>query len=73
LEGIVQLIVYYVVFMIAGDFVDYFIGLGVEWIWPDAKQLSLVVFLALYFASLWVAWVLAVRLSAPKAPAQPAG
>lgn len=67
-----QLIVYYVVFMIAGDFVDYFVGLGIEWAWPDAKQLSLIVFLVLYFVSLWVAWILAVRLSEPKASAQSA-
>jgi hypothetical protein len=59
----VQLIVYYVVFMVAGDFVDYLIGLGVERIWPQA---SLITFLLLYFASLWVAWLLAVKMTEPK-------
>jgi hypothetical protein len=59
----VQLIVYYVVFMVAGDFVDYFIGLVVERIWPQA---SLLIFLLLYFASLWVAWLLAVKMTQPK-------
>jgi hypothetical protein len=58
-----QLIVYYVVFMVAGDFVDYFIGLVVERIWPQA---SLLTFLVLYFVSLWVAWLLAVKMTEPK-------
>jgi hypothetical protein len=59
----VQLIVYYLVFMVAGDFVDYLIGLGVERVWPQA---SLITFLLLYFVSLWVAWLLAVRMTEPK-------
>ena len=58
-----QLIVYYVVFMVAGDFVDYLIGLLVERVWPQA---SLISFLLLYFVSLWVAWLLAVRMTEPK-------
>jgi len=59
----VQLIVYYVVFMVTGDFVDYLIGLVVERVWPQA---SLITFLLLYFVSLWVAWLLAVRMTEPK-------
>ena len=58
-----QLIIYYVVFMVAGDFVDYLIGLLVERVWPQA---SLISFLLLYFVSLWVAWLLAVRMTEPK-------
>jgi hypothetical protein len=58
------LIAYYLVFMIAGDFAAYFIGLGVERAFGG--QVSLVVFLALYFLFLWVAWLLAVWLTAPK-------
>ena len=58
-----QLIVYYVVFMVTGDFVDYLIGLVVERVWPQA---SLITFLLLYFVSLWVAWLLAVRMTEPK-------
>ena len=54
---------YFVVFMVAGDFVDYLLGLAVERVWPQA---SLVVFLGLYFLSLWVAWLLAVRVTEPK-------
>jgi predicted membrane metal-binding protein len=68
----VQLLVYYVVFMILGDLASYVIGLFVERMWPEA---SLVVFLALYFFFLWVAWILAVKFTEPKkelahAPAQ---
>ncbi len=48
-----QLIAYYLVFMIAGDFAAYFIGLVVER--EFGGQVSLIVFLALYFAFLWVA------------------
>ena len=59
-----QLIVYYLVFMIAGDFAAYFIGLVVER--EFGGQVSLIVFLALYFAFLWVAWLLAVWFSQPK-------
>ena len=62
-----QLIVYYVAFMVAGDFVDYFIGLVVERVWPQA---SLLTFLLLYFVSLWVAWLLAVKMTEPKAVRQ---
>ena len=51
------LILYYVAFMIGGDFAAYFLGLLVEYEW--GKHVSLIVFLALYFFSL-VAWVLAV-------------
>jgi hypothetical protein len=60
----VQLIYYYVGFMVAGDVADYLIGLVVERIWPQA---SLVIFLALYFLFLWISWLLAVRLTEPKA------
>ncbi len=58
------LIAYYVVFMIAGDLAAYFIGLFVEYEW--GLQVSLVVFLCLYFLFLWVAWILAVWITKPK-------
>ena len=64
------LIVYYLVFMVAGDIVTYFVGLAVEY--EFGSHVSLLVFLALYFFSLWMAWVLAVRFSEPKKIAQPA-
>jgi len=56
---------YYVVFMIAGDFASYFIGLFVEYEW--GSQASLFVFLAFYFLFLWVAWILAVWVTRPRA------
>lgn len=59
-----RLIAYYVVFMILGDLAAYFIGLFTEYEW--GQQVSLVVFLCLYFLFLWVAWELAVRLTEPK-------
>jgi hypothetical protein len=59
-----QLIMYYVALMIVGDFAAYFIGLATERAFGD--QVSLIAFLALYFAFLWVAWIIAVRLTEPK-------
>ena len=58
-----SLIVYYVIFMVIGDFAAYLLGLftGYEW----GSQVSLSVFLALYFGFLWVSWVLAVRVTRP--------
>ena len=59
-----QLIVYYLVFMVAGDFAAYFIGLAVERAFGG--QVSLIVFLTLYFLFLWISWVLAVWITEPK-------
>jgi hypothetical protein len=64
LGHVMLLIVYYVVFMIAGDFIAYFLGLFVEREW--GSQVSLFVFLFLYFLFLWVSWVLAVWVTKPK-------
>ncbi len=65
-----QLIVYYVVFMIAGDLASYFLGLMVER--QFGSQVSLIVFLTLYFLFLWISWLLAVWMTEPKR-VQPAG
>ncbi len=65
-----RLIVYYVVFMITGDLAAYVIGLITEL--EFGGQVSLIVFLALYFLFLWVSWVLAVWMTEPK-HAEPAG
>jgi len=62
-----SLLIVYVALMIAGDFVAYFIGLGIEKVLPAA---SLPAFLAMYFSFLWVAWIIAVRITAPRAQAQ---
>ena len=58
----------YVVFMIVGDFAAYFLGLFTEYEW--GSQVSLIVFLALYFLFLWVSWVLAVRVTKPETAEQ---
>jgi len=63
-EFVLRLIVYYVVFMIAGDLAAYLLGLITEEAF--GSQASLIVFLALYFLFLWVAWVLAVWMTEPK-------
>jgi hypothetical protein len=60
----VQLIIYYVIFMIAGDFAAYLIGLVVER--EFGSHVSLIVFLVLYFMFLWIAWLIAVRLTEPR-------
>jgi len=65
----VRLILYYVVFMIAGDLAAYLLGLITERAF--GSHVSLTVFLALYFLSLWISWVLAVWMTEPK-PAAPA-
>ena len=57
------LIAVYLILMIVGDFVDYFIGLFVDDLWPSA---SLPVFLGLYFVFLWAAWIIAVRITEPR-------
>ncbi|HEY1365148.1 MAG TPA: hypothetical protein VGF60_23085 [Xanthobacteraceae bacterium] len=59
-----QLIAYYVVFMIAGDLAAYLLGLIVER--EFGGQVSLIVFLFLYFAFLYVAWLLAVWFTRPE-------
>jgi len=53
--------------IIAGDLVAYFVGLLVERTVPAA---SLPSFLAMYFVVLWVAWVIAVRITARRAQPQ---
>jgi hypothetical protein len=60
---IVLLIAYYVAFMIAGDLAAYAIGSITEF--EFGGQVSLIVFLALYFLFLWIAWVLAVWMTKP--------
>jgi hypothetical protein len=60
----VQLIYYYLAFMVVGDVADYGIGLFIER--EFGSQVSLIVFLLLYFLSLWVAWILAVWITEPK-------
>ena len=58
-----QLMVYYIAFVIVGDFGAYLIGRTVEQ-WSPAT--SLPVFLACFFLVFVVAWRFAVRLTEPK-------
>ena len=58
------LIFWYLGFMISGDVLAYLIGSAVEY--EFGSQVSLLVFLALYFLFLWVSWLLAVRMTRPK-------
>ena len=57
-------IVYYLIFMIAGDLA------AVEYEW--GSRVSLIVFLALYFLFLWVSWLLAVWVTKPRMSTQSA-
>ena len=61
-----QLIIYYLIFMVACDLAAYLIGLITER--EFGGYASLIVFLTLYFLGLWIAWVLAVRITEPKTP-----
>jgi len=58
------LIIYYVVLVLAGTFGSIMFSLWIERM--SSAHLSMTVFLCLYFFVLWLAWPLAVRLSAPK-------
>jgi Ca2+/Na+ antiporter len=64
MERVVKLIFWYVGFMIVGDFLAYLLGLFTELEWGE--QVSLIVFLLLYFLFLWVSWMLAVRVTQPQ-------
>jgi uncharacterized membrane protein YfcA len=62
-----SLLIVYVVLVIAGDVVAYLLGLVIE---REVPAASLPAFLAMYFLFLWVAWVIAVRITQPKAQPQ---
>jgi hypothetical protein len=59
-----ELLIVYVVLMLIGDLIDFGIGYAVSTMWSDAA--SLPVFLACYFFTLWLAWILAVRITEPR-------
>src|SRR3954470_3111231 len=58
------LIVWFLALVAAGDLLAYLVGLFVEYEWGSYP--SLVVFLAMYFITLWVAWRIAVWMTTPK-------
>jgi len=57
-----KLIIYYVAIALVADIVAVLLCLAIEKVWPAA---SLPIFLGLYFAILWGAWAVAVRLTEP--------
>ena len=62
-----SLLIVYVALVIAGDLVAYLLGLVIE---REVPAASLPAFLAMYFLFLWVAWVIAVRITQPRAQPQ---
>ncbi len=62
-----RLIIYFIFITAVANVATYFIGLAAERMWGSA--ISLIVFLSLYFLSIWVAWKLAVWLTEPKTEA----
>ena len=58
------LLLTYIVLALIGNAIIYFIGLGVERVWPVA---SLPLYLLMFFAVLGLAWFGAVKLTEPKA------
>jgi hypothetical protein len=58
-----SLLAVYLALMITGDVIAYLIGLVIERTVPAA---SLPAFLAMYFLFLWIAWVIAVRITEPR-------
>ena len=63
-----SLIVIYVIGIFVGDAVAVGVAEVVE---RFSEKGSMIVFLSLYFFVFWVAWVVAVRLTEPKAPQSP--
>ncbi|HZO44338.1 MAG TPA: hypothetical protein VFB68_00505 [Xanthobacteraceae bacterium] len=61
------LLLTYIGLTVVGNAIIYFIGLLVERVYPAA---SLPLFLLLFFAVMWFAWLAAVKLTEPKAVAQ---
>jgi hypothetical protein len=57
----------YVTLALIGNAIIYFIGLGIERVWPVA---SLPLYLLMFFVVLWLAWLVAVKITEPKAAAQ---
>ncbi len=58
-----QIIIYYVVLVVIGEFGAYLIGRAVEYY---SMAAGLPVFLGCFFIVFWIAWVIAVRLTEPK-------
>ncbi|HEV3410770.1 MAG TPA: hypothetical protein VG095_10785 [Chthoniobacterales bacterium] len=57
------LLLVYILLALVGNAAVYFVVLAIEQMWPTG---SLLAFLALFFTVLWLAWVLAVKITAPR-------
>ncbi len=57
------LLLVYILLALAGNAVVYFIVLAIEQMWPTG---SLFAFLFMFFAVLWLAWIVAVKITEPK-------
>jgi hypothetical protein len=64
------LIIYYIAIMLILNVATVLIGFAVEGMFGSA--VSLMVFLSLYFLTLWGAWVISVWLTQPKGVTAPA-
>jgi hypothetical protein len=67
------LLVVYVLLIVVGNVITYFIGLVIErpqligiTVERPMTTVSLTVFLLAYFVNLWIAWVIAVKLTEPR-------
>ena len=58
------LIIYYITILLILNVATVLIGFAVENLWGSIA--SLVVFLSLYFSTLWAAWKISVMLTHPK-------
>ena len=59
-----MLLVWYLALVVTGDVLAYFVGLLVEHQW--GSNVSMIGFLAMYFAVLWLAWIASVWITKPK-------
>ena len=65
-----KLITYYIVISLLGDAAAVALCLTIERFVP---WISMPIFLTLFFLILWAAWILAVKLTEPKAKSAPIG
>ncbi|MPZ37525.1 MAG: hypothetical protein GEU95_05585 [Rhizobiales bacterium] len=61
-----SLMLAYIVLAVIGNAIIYFIGLLIEQVWPVA---SLPLYLLMFFAVLWLSWIVAVKITEPKVAA----
>jgi hypothetical protein len=65
-----KLMTYYIVLATVADIIAVFVCLAIERVVP---WISMPIFLTMFFAILWGAWVVAVRMTEPKPRSAPIG